>query len=290
MTLYARNFEYGEWLELVQKTPRRDGPSSGSSSRGVYRSRRGMPWAGTETFEQAIELAKKGWADGLKDIKAMSEAIWKVVGQEIQKTTFVYDVAGCQPDIDRYLCGEPENMIQFVHEKEQQGKGKIVKIFVNNVASCGVSTEAMFGRGAAVVALVDALENLGFSCEVATADALGREWRGDEKVLQYNVMLKRAGQPLELDRLAFALAQPCWLRRLVFSAMEQEPPEIRSMFGVGDGYGYPTESRGLTSEERGIDVPSLRYGEDTWTDMKSATAWVLEAASKVLGRDVRKAA
>ena len=91
--------------------------------------------------------------------------------------------------------------------------------------------------------------------------------------------------------MAFALAQPAWFRRLVLSAMEKEPEDIRRTFGVGmNGYGYPTESRGLTSEELGIDVPSLRYGEHHWQDIKTATAWVLEAATKVLGRPVNKVA
>jgi len=286
MSIHKRTFEYGEWLDLVAKTPAFRGASRNVEHRGRGR----FTWAGTATYAEAMDLTRKGWADGLKDIKDLSEKIWSVVGQEIQKTSFFYDVAGCQPDIDRYLAGEPENMIQFVSEKEQAGKGKIVKVFVNNVASSGITTAAMFGRGAAVVALVDALENLGFSCEVMTADAIASTWRGDKEILQYEVMLKRAGQSLDLDRLAFALAHPCWLRRLVFCAMEQESPEIRRMFGVGANYGCPAESRGLTSDERGIEVPSLRYGEQTWTDLESATAWVLDAAGKVLGRPVSQTA
>ena len=280
--VHLRNFEFGDWLALVEKEPRARG-----LSREASHGRRGdrFPWAGTETFQQALDLAKKGWPEGLEDIKAMSERIWKVVGQEILKTTFTYDVAGAQPDVDRFLLGEPENMIQF-RQEESVGHGRIVKVHVNGVASAGVGVGTMFLRGAAVVALVDALEHLGFSCEVATADAIAREWRGDEQVLQYNVMLKRAGGALDLDRLAFALAQPAWLRRLILSAMEQEPEDIRRAFDVGGVYGHPTESRGLTGAERGIDVPSLRYGTHHWQDISTATAWVLDAAAAVLGRPV----
>lgn len=288
--VHARRFDFTGWMELV-KTPSPLGAYCGNSSRKIsgkdYSSDK-FPWSGTETWDQAMELAQKGWAEGLKDIKAMSEKIWSVVGQEIQKTTFTFDVTGSVPDVDRFLLGEPENMVQFQQE-DSVGHGKIVKIYVNSSASCGVSAETMFVRGAAVVALVDALENLGFSCEVETADAVAGQWTGDEEILQYHVMLKRAGGALDLDRLAFALAQPAWFRRLVFSAMEKEPEDIRRTFSVGRGYGYPTESRGLTSEERGIDVPSLRYGTHYWRDIKSATAWVLDAAAKVLGRPVNKA-
>ena len=290
--VHSRDFDFSGFLALVKREPRTDGASCGRSSRKAgykdYPTDK-FPWSGTESWQDALDLAHKGWPDGLKDIKGMSEKIWKVVGQQIQKTTFFYDVSGAQPDVDRFLLGEPENMIQFQQE-ESVGHGKIVKIFVNSSASCGVSVNTMFVRGAAVVALVNALESLGFSCEVCTADAVAGQWHGDAQILQYNVMLKRAGGSLDLDRLAFALAQPAWFRRLVFSAMEQEPESIRSMIGVGYGYGCPTESRGLTSAERGIDVPSLRFGTHHWEDIKTATAWVLDAASKVLGRPVNKVA
>lgn len=282
--VHERNFDFGGFLALASKEP----TFRGLSRQADYKSRgERFPWSGTETWAEAMDLAKKGWPEGLAEIKKMSETIWKVVGQEILKTTFTYDVCGSGADVDRFLLGEPENMIQF-RQEESIGHGKIVKIRVNNVASSGVNVETMFLRGAALVALVDALEHLGFSCEIATADAIARDWRGDEQVLQYNVMLKRAGAALDLDRLAFVFAQPAWLRRLILGAMEHEPSDVRVMFDVGGGYGHPTESRGLTSEERGIDVPSLRHGTHHWNDMKAATAWVLDAAAKVLGRPVNK--
>jgi len=279
--VYLRQMNYDQWLTLCARKPK----ISGAASR-----RRGdRSWAGTDSFEEAMKLAREGWAEGLKDISDLSEEIWDVVGQEIKKQDFHYDVQGCVLDVDRFLVGEPENMIEF-HEEEEIGHGKIVKIRVNNVASCGVSAKTMFLRGAAVVALIDALEKLGFSCEVYTADALARRWRGDEEVLQYEVELRGPGDVLDMDRLAFGLAHPSWLRRMVFSAMEQEERDIREKFRVGGGYGMPTESRGDTSEERGIDVPSLRYGTHHWQDKATAIKWVLAAAAKVLGRPVEEVA
>jgi len=281
MAFYNRKFSYAEWLELVAKTPKISYASS--------REKGNESWNGSPSFDAAMNLANNGWPEGLAKVKDMAEDIWKVIGQEVQKMAFYYDVTGEAVDIDRFLTGEPEDMIAFT-EEQAVGHGKIVKIQVNNVASAGVSTTTMANRGAAVVALIDALEKLGFSCEVYTADALSSRWSGDKNILQYDVTLRGAGDVLDMDRLAFALCHPSWLRRLVFSAMEQEDEQVRRMFNVGGSYGCPEESRGLTSEENGVDVPSLRLGAHNFQTQEAAQKWVLAAAAKVLGRPVEQVA
>jgi len=285
MAIHDRFYTYDQWLDHVANpTP------YGFAGSPVSKNHGNESWAGTKTFGESLDLARKGWSEGLETIKAMSEEIWKVVGQEIKKQTFQYDVCGDVVDVDRYLSGEPENMIQFT-EEQAVGHGKIIKIWVNTVASVGVTKETMFYRGAAVVALVDALEKLGFSCEVSTIDAISERWSGDKNVLRYNVLLRGAGEALDLDRLAFALANASWLRRLIFSAMEQESPALRRMFGIGMGtYGNPEEARGATNDDHGMDVPSLRYGAHHFESQDAATKWVLTAAAQLLGRPVEAVA
>lgn len=278
--IYKREMGYDDFLTLCEKTPNTPGASRATGDR---------EFTHTRNFGEAMSLARNGWPEGLRDIQRISESIWNVVGQKVSKTTFFYDVCGSVPDVDRFLTGEPENMIQFSEEKTF-GRGKVVKLHVNGAASCGVSAKTMFCRGAAVVALIDALEKLGHSCEVWTADAIADVFRGDDSVLQYEVELRGPGSPIDMDRMAFSLAHPSWLRRLCFSAMEQEPDEVRRRFGIGRHYGYPTESRGLTGEEFGIDVPSLRMGEHHWETQEAAIQWVLEAAALVLGRKLDMAA
>jgi len=287
MAIHDRFYTYDQWLtHCANPTPYGfAGEPASRQSRSETET-----WTGTKNFQAAMDLARKGWSEGLETIAAMSEEIWKVVGQEIKKQTFQYDVCGDVVDVDRYLSGEPENMIQFT-EEQAVGHGKIIKIWVNTVASKGVSATTMFYRGAAVVALVDALEKLGFSCEVSTIDAISERWSGDKNVLRYNVLLRGAGEALDLDRLAFALAHASWLRRLIFSAMEQESPALRRMFGIGMGtYGNPEEARGATNDEHGIDVPSLRYGTHHFQSQEAATKWVLTAAAQLLGRPVEEVA
>lgn len=282
MAMHKRTFDFDGWLEHVAQTPKFHGAASRRSENAG--------WSGTATFEDAMRLAKEGWPEGMARVKEMTESLWKVIGQQMTRVDVDYDVAGSFADVDRFLTGEPENMVLFVEDENVRGRGKVVKIWANMAASCGVSTETIFCRGAAVVALVDALEKLGYSCEIVVASAIAGRWRGDEDVLQYDVCVRKAGEPLDLDRLAFALANAAWLRRLVFSAKEQEDEGIRRRFGIPGGYGYPTEGRGNTSEERGIEVPSLRLGTHHWETQEAAAEWVLAAAAKVLGRPVTRVA
>jgi len=286
MTIHLREFDFDAWLEHVARTP----SVNGSSRRSSHRNADGTFWSGTETFEDAMRLARDGWPEGLARVKDMAESIWNVIGQQMPRVDIQYDVAGAFADVDRFLTGEPEDMIQFVEDENVLGRGKVVKVWVNMSASAGVSTRTIFCRGAAVVALVDALEKLGYSCEIIVSAASSPGWNGDREVLQYDVCLRKAGDPLDLDRLAFALANSAWLRRLVFSAKEHENAALRSRFGIPGGYGCPTESRGHTSEERGIEVPSLRNGTHHWETQEAAMEWVLAAAAKVLGRPVSEVA
>jgi hypothetical protein len=280
MAIHDRRYSYDDWLTHCAK-----GPIAGAASR--YGD---SGFCGTKTFAEAMDLARKGWPEGLAAVKAMAEQIWRVVGQEVKKLEFNYEVAGDDVDVGRFLTGEPENMLEYI-EEPSVGRGKIVHIYVNTVASCGISKETMYYRGAAVLALVDALEKLGFSCCVQTIDAISERWTGDKNVLRYNVTLREAGEALDMDRLAFALAHASWLRRLIFSAMEQESPELRKQFSVPNGcYGNPEEARGATNDEHGIDVPSLRYGSHHFQSQETAIKWVLEAAAQVLGRPVEQVA
>lgn len=285
MAIHDRRYSYDDWLTHVAK-PTPYGFAGSPSSKNLGNE----SWAGTKTFAEAMDLARKGWPEGLAKVKAMAEQIWRVVGQEVKKLEFNYEVAGDDVDVGRFLTGEPENMMEYI-EEPSVGRGKIVHIYVNTVASCGISQETMYNRGAAVLALVDALEKLGFSCCVQTIDAISERWSGDKNILRYNVTLREAGEALDMDRLAFALAHASWLRRLIFSAMEQESPELRRMFGIGMGaYGNPEEARGATNDEHGIDVPSLRYGAHHFESQDAAIRWVLAAAAQVLGRPVEQVA
>jgi len=55
------------------------------------------------------------------------------------------------------------------------------------------------------------------------------------------MMIKEAGEPIDVDRIAFALAHPGCLRRLGFSIMEQASKKIQKAIDTRSRYGQPAE-------------------------------------------------
>lgn len=229
--------EFKDYADFLAYAAPESPTMSNSSRREEKRERRGgMPWAGTENFEQAMDLAEKGWPDGLAMIESLTAQIEKYSGSYVKKPEIQWDVAGDFADAGLFVTGVPECM-GFFTETIAPGAGKVLRILANLSTSCGVSTDAMMRRGAAAVALADALENAGRSCEIIVAT--DQRYNGD--TLINLVPVKRAGEAIELDRLAFILAHPASYRRLFFSSWEQEDKSWRDSIGIYGcgGYGMP---------------------------------------------------
>ena len=181
------------------------------------------PWHGTNTFEQAVALARRGWPEGAAAALELRAEVESAVRDLInaRSTSYTFDVAGEFVDVGRFLSGEPEC---FGSESQDYGNTvrPVVKIVANLAASGSVSTKSLYVRGAAIVAAIDILESLGRRVEVWIAHGSTKSRRGGQSnVHETHVLVKKADQPLDVDRLAFAVAHPSTLRRLCFSIMEQ---------------------------------------------------------------------
>ena len=93
-------------------------------------------WAGTNNFEEAVELMKNGWQD-------MSQKLTKMLGAKTKnfdigtKQKSVYDVAGFQCSVPRYLQGVPTSMI---NKKNVPAKQKVITITKIGAYNMGVTT------------------------------------------------------------------------------------------------------------------------------------------------------
>lgn len=177
---------------------------------------------GTSNFSEAVSLTRTGWPEGAAKVLAIRSIANGIVNAMVsaRATSYAYDVTGSFVDVGRFMSGEPEC---FFTESQEYGNinNPIVKIIANLSASASVSSEHLFLRGAAVAAAVDILESLGRRVEVyaASSHIIGKN------IYNIMVMVKKANQPLDIDRLAFAIAHPSFYRRLMFSLMEQNGHE-----------------------------------------------------------------
>lgn len=238
-------------------------------------------FSGSESFEATVELARNGWPEGRDYVAKFSQVLFDKIASKIFVPQVVFRESGEEVDVATLMSNEPECFLEFedsdIVRDTPSGRSKIVKI-VSSVDACGfVSVEMMLRRGAAVCALVDAMEKSGRRCEVvATVASRG----SNGKTLQNAVTLKYADQPLQFDILAFMLAHASVLRRLFFGLWETVPADIRALYMMGNsnymGYGAPVEA----DVEGDIVLSQASYNNQCWHSEQKTIEWVLAELKK----------
>ena len=177
-------------------------------------------FSNTDSFDDALKLAWEGWAEGLNMMSESVEELRPYTAALTKTPDWEFAPAGALPNVAAYCAGDPCSMM--TPTVSFAGGKPIVRFLVNITASAFVSAETMMRRGAAILSVIEYLESGGMSCELVMVEA-GREERGIESGSwsEYRIMLKHAGAHLDMDRVAFALAHPSMLRRLLFRTIEQ---------------------------------------------------------------------
>lgn len=265
-SLYRTQFDsVSEFLDLAEKMPCFRGKSR-------YYNLRQQTWDLGADFPDAVRLARDGWPEGRKAVSEITERLNNLIGESLLKPDVFFDVAGDFVEMGRFVTGEPECMGQFT-ETEMPHQGRIVRVVYNYATSCDITAESMVKRGAATVALIDALEGCGRQCEVWAVLSVS----GCRSTYECVVPVKRAGEMVEIDRMAFILAHPAMLRRLTLSIEEHEAEDIRTRFGFDDGgYGTPCDQTKFEQGEGTVVVPQM-----LWSGDEAATlAWVFSELKK----------
>jgi hypothetical protein len=272
--VYLRTFEgWHEFIALASGVPSHPHAAGAHHEHGVkshYLNSQvkwgGGRWFGEgQSFDDAKKLALQGWENGRKLLDQYSTAIRQHVCSKIVRPVPLWDVTGDFVDIGCFMSGVPECMVRTEEEEAPAGFGRIVRVSLNTGASSNVSPEAMMGRGAAVLALVDALELAGRRCEV-WLHTCHEGSAGEKSQLEMKVPLKAAGDPVDLETLAFALAHPATNRRFRFANVENDPDEaIVKWYGTNASYGHP---HAPMSEEYDISAPGMLCTTDSETILK----------------------
>jgi len=222
-------------------------------------------WSGGTSWEQAKQLAINGWKEGLEEVEKYRAQLAPFITDKILRPLQVYSVSGYNVDVGAFLSNDPECFISRVYE-ERNYPGKIFKIVCSISFSAAIQPETIIQRGAMICALVDALEFAGHRAEVicnfsAARDQYYRDGRNKEQGwFEVDVKVKPSDQPVELSSLAFCLAHPSMLRRIVFSIAE-----IVGWSDYVSNYGYPSKATdrgdiyieeifsGTVSDDKAID-------------------------------------
>lgn len=221
---------------------------------------------GTQTFEQAVDLARKGWPEGAARIAKLRATLDRVVRKAIdaKSAQLQWAVTGDFVDIGRVLSGEPESFGSFVEAEASQSSARVIKLVGNVSARAGVETPSIFSAGAAVAAAVDILESLGHRVELWLGSGSANCVSG--KKLTVLVKVKEASQPIDLDRVAFCLAHNACLRRLFFS--------LEHDLGFDPGC---TGTAPLKVEDGGIATPEVQNDDQYQTQRIARVLQVCES-------------
>lgn len=226
---------------------------------------------------EALRLAREGWPEGLAQIKAMTARLDAKIGRAVGRPEPVHDVIGECADVGAFIAGAPEDMIDFRPADE----ARIVRLVCNVTTSAFIDTATIMRRGAIACALADAIERAGMRAEIVAA------FRSE--YFTCTVVIKRADEPLNLDRAVFALAHPSMQRRLMFRMMEHEALADRRALGVENGtYGHVKDLE--PAQQGDIYFPGMRLGDLRWIDDASAERAALDmlrAAGVQVEQDAR---
>jgi hypothetical protein len=225
--IVKKSFTFDEFIRETQKTL-----PEGYSDKYRQSSVNGdKDFTGTKSFAEATRYLKYGWPEGVAELKTELDNIKKVTAPALE---CIFDVAGEEPDIGRFLSGEPENMVEY--QTVNRDGIKFVDIYVSYAFHCGWEVEEAVRRGATILANVDGLEANGYRCRIIGYQSASS---GDVGSV-FEVFLKDYNETLELDRMAFCLVNPSMFRRLGFKLDELHQPELSNRsYGSGMAFEAP---------------------------------------------------
>jgi hypothetical protein len=242
-----------------------------SAYRKSSRDNHSLQWSGGLTWEEAKLMAISGWLEGMNEIEKYRAQILPIIAEKVLRPQQIYAIAGYNVDVGSFLANEPECFIAREYE-EKNYPGRIYKIVCSISFSAAITPETIIQRGAMICALIDAIEFAGHRAEVICNDAMSssdyaeyRQGKNKERGwFETSVMVKKSTQALEMTDLAFCLAHPAMLRKIMFSVAE-----LNGWSDFVHNYGYPAEA----TDKGDIYIEEVFSG--TVPD-KHAITWVLK--------------
>ena len=208
-------------------------------------------FTGTKSFAEATEYLKYGWPEGVTELKTELDNLKPATAPALE---CIFDVAGEEPDIGRFLSGEPENMVEY--QTVNRDGIKFVDVYVCYSYNCSWSTRDVIKRGAAILSNIDGLEANGYRCRIIGYQSAQYNRRRKKTGLQVTVLLKDYNEALELDRMAFCLVSPSMYRRMGFKLDELHQPSMSNhSYGFDLSYTVPKDSNASIQIDRSMFAP-----------------------------------
>lgn len=206
------HFVYDSWTDFVEHAENAPNPS-GLTPRSS-RKDEGEGWT-PHGWDDSLKLAHSGWYEAEAKIRAMTSEMVALNGSLAETVALQMACEGEEYDVGALLEGRPECM--YLPTSEITKGRTIYRIAVPTSGNGGLNAEAFIKQGAMACAIAQAIADRGQTCEM-TAYQVGVN--RPPLVVRFDVPLLRAGDAIDIPFLAFAVAHPSTLRRLMFAIME----------------------------------------------------------------------
>jgi hypothetical protein len=202
-------------------------------------------------YEGAFDLAYTGWREGCERFagKIMDAYITGKVESLQPMDNYEASVAGFQVLMGAVMTGCPANMLNV-----EEGGGYVpspaVTINIGLGFSCTAIADHIANWGAAICLLIQELESKNRPVRLNLVSYQKSSTSKD--ATKITIQLKRAGEPMDIDKMAFAIAHPASLRRIWFKWLETTEAPRKNFINYGIPYTAPeVQIPAITTADKG---------------------------------------
>lgn len=193
-------------------------------SGGWHEPKEDPDWTGCKNFDEALEFLRTGYYPVVEKL----EREFKIANQQTcdgKRITFKNNILGYNPIVPLAMMGVPNSMIDMTMKPI---KTKVVDIYYDMTANCGVSSDDIIEAGLSVLSVICDLERQGYRFNLFAVQTYCDEDDCDTLI----VKIKDAKQPIDLRRMSFPLCHTGFFRLIGFDWYGKNPhSRYRSCYG-----------------------------------------------------------
>jgi len=192
-------------------------------------------FTGTRSFDDALELLKNGSPDIMKGLKVAVKLESEKIKRELntQPEGYVSDVEGLFFDVAKVIEGEPECWYREPWDKTRKPR---LNVPIMGSYNAGFAKEKAIKHGAEIIALVKALENVGFEVSLHMVFLIEGA-SPDARFTVQSTTIKNYDETFNWAKLS-AMLHPSFFRRFMFREIELMFPN-----NLNSGYGRTADPK-----------------------------------------------
>ena len=172
-------------------------------------------FTGTESLKESRDLMRDGWQEG---VDMLNHGLTHEIKDSGIEQAEVWETApvGAFPIVPLYNAGVDEHMLLPSEEHDEP----IVNMIVDVASIASVSAKQMMNRGIAIASLINHIEQAGKRVRLQARWGTRNHRQGGKNAYQFMIMVKDAHEHMDMGRVAFAIGNPSFSRRVCFKMLE----------------------------------------------------------------------